>query len=225
MWHQQILVRIHALLLVLLTAASIRLGEVVVGTACSGSDIAWKTLMASNVCFAANGVEFNFVHGFAAEQKPNKLEFLRKQFPGLQALVNDNNLLLQLKAHCHIHEKEVIIPSAVLFTAGFVCTSRTPNNKNRSEFKGCLQTGKNCPTQSSYTTILAIIALMLPIVVILENVKELLEETFVSLEVHSDAHKFGRSTCGTPTLQIRCGRTTSSSSPWPATLTVLSPSA
>lgn len=207
----------HSLLLNCIKAVLQRCGDagMTLATACSGTDIVIKVFeSAGRVLSHLHGIEnFRADHVMSVEIEEKKRAFIRSQFAAdfpSMLLLKDVEALKGHRAYCHIAERKRLIPYSHIFTAGFSCTSVSTLNNARAANASSIQLQTSCATADSFYNILEHIRSMSPMVVVLENVKELLNITaglpqsdgdFVLAQLHSlgywaawfvlDAEKYG----------------------------------
>eukprot|EP00959_Pyramimonas_sp_CCMP1952_P217923 4557782-Pyramimonas_sp.AAC.1 len=162
--------------------------SMLVGTACSGSDLAMKILVVLQRQFRMHfDVAFTFTHSLAVEINRKKREFLLHQFPDIRTVLGDVALLSSLRARCHKVNAEVIVPSCQMVIAGFSCTSRSRASNRSSQHANCVQNRTEAATSTTFWDIHQYISEVRPAVVIMENVKELLEQRGSGSDDMSDA--------------------------------------
>ena len=103
------------------------------------------------------------------------MSFLKRQFPHLEALFDNAADRGKERATNVITGAMELIPWVMMLIGGFVCTSKSPLNKNASKNKTCIQDNAEA-TGNSFHYVLALIAASLPFIVILENLANLLQE-------------------------------------------------
>ena len=171
-------VPIYMLLLTYLTSFAATVKDATVATACSGTDIGVKVLARIGEFWRRqHGLHIAFEHILACDKDAAVQYFLREQLPALKMLVGDVMQLGQMRAQCLMTLKQVVVQGSTLFAAGFSCKSRSPQSVNRADNKHCLREAKACETTITFDQIFAYIKSFHPLIVILENVKELLEKT------------------------------------------------
>ena len=114
-------------------------GKLTVGSARSGTDIAYKVLE-HLVGFVGPWMERppQLRHIFGCERAAAKQLFLRQQYD-LVHLLSCVSLLAQRTAHCEIQGKLVFVPECSVFSAGFSCKSRTPCSSKSAANRNCTQ--------------------------------------------------------------------------------------
>lgn len=117
-----------------------QVGELTVGTICSGSDVVVYVLEV--LCRAvedACGVTFRWRHAWSCESVGWKRQWALQHFsPG--AMFADANDLLQSTARCEIQNDIVSIEPVFAVIAGFECDSVSALNKRFQDYRGsCLQ--------------------------------------------------------------------------------------
>ena len=185
LWHKRIAAGTYSSFLGMLKSVFIKMKPLQVGTACSGTDICIPVFEALKDFWREDHeLEAEVAHVFAAELDVDKRRFLLNQNPNVGHMFGDINGLASLRSWCYKEGELVVVPTCNIFIAGFSCKSRSPNNRNSSEYKHCLQEQTTCETQDTWEACFRYIQGALPPIVIMENVKELTEK---SAEGSSDA--------------------------------------
>ena len=159
-------------------------GKLTVGSARSGTDIAYKVLE-HLVGFVGPWMERppQLRHIFGCERDAAKQLLLRQQYD-LVHLFSCVSLLAQRTAHCEIQGKLVFVPECSVFSAGFSCKSRTPCSSKSAANRNCIQRQETEPA-FTFQHIYAYIVSVSPHLFLLENVKNILEKR--DAEAQSDA--------------------------------------
>ena len=146
------------------------------GTACSGCEVASKIMHGLSLFLRAKlGVSFRPRQIFACELDQDKQRFIREQFPDLGCLFGDVADLGKRKALDVITGRRRWIPSVMVLIAGFSCKSLTPMSKDAAKNKGCIgRVDPDAETSYTYHGIRTYIRSKRPMLLILENVKELM---------------------------------------------------
>ena len=148
------------------------------GSACSGCDItmvAWEVFF--DMLARELGLRLRVSHAFACEIHSTKRRFLHSQFD-LQMLIPNVNMLGGRRAQCVLHNGlSIFVPWVFAFQTGFSCKSRSTQSSKSSTHKHCIQTGQmDAETCYTWSHVWSYIKRALPMVVILENVRLLLEK-------------------------------------------------
>jgi hypothetical protein len=151
-------------------------------TCFSGTDISdevfsalrstWGTMFHLNVAFQ---------QAFQCENDPEKQEYLRAINKGSPILFGNAADLQNPIGNNLKTGKNCIVPWVFLLIAGFVCADKSPQNSKRSSLKGSMQqkTGK---TSETFEMIYLYIKLVLPTILVLENVKEIFNDVKDSID-------------------------------------------
>ena len=177
-WLSQLPAQMHWQLLGLLKAAKSRLAPTpALGTACSGTDLVTKLLdVLDKILMHDQGWSFAFTSEFAAESDEKKQAWIKHHHPSLRHLFGNSLHLSQHMAPCLLSGGETaIIPYVHMFLSGFSCKSRSPMNGSRKRFRNCIQDAIPCETTETFEAAFSYIKSAIPVIAILENVKELLE--------------------------------------------------
>ena len=149
-----------------------------VATACSGCDMLLQILgVLSQEMEAKWGFRPEFSHAFSVERDATKQAWLLNEFEHMQHLFKDVSELEGHTAYCLKECRDVLIPHAMLFAAGFSCTSRSRLNNSRSQNRGGIQNHGQDATATTWRGVAAYIKRCRPPMVVLENVQELDEVT------------------------------------------------
>ena len=172
----------HRKLNQLLLSAHKRLWPKTYGSACSGTDILFKILQVLDEKWFDLDLQmrFDWSAEFATENKVDKASFLKSQHP-LKKLFGDVDCLTQDRAKNELTNETVVVPYVSMFSSGFVCTSRASTNNKRAAFAHCLQDEQECETQRTWAATYHYVKEFRPTIVLLENVKELLQESATGL--------------------------------------------
>ena len=160
--------------------------EIMVGSACSGSDIGFicTEVVVTKVC-GLLGIDYKPKHVFACEVHLQKQAFLRTQFHPQYLFANVSDLKNK-KAFDVISEQQVYIPMVLVFKAGFSCKSRTTLSSKAPKHLDCVQ--RNDPdaeTAVTFDGVRGYVERARPAIVILENVQGLASKS--SADADSDA--------------------------------------
>ena len=143
--------------------------QCLVGSACSGTDVFMKALSyLSEFWKVSYDIDINFIHEFSVELNPDKQKFITEEmkprylFERVDRMKNDRNIDI-------LSGETVLIPWVQGFFAGFPCQSRSHENKNASENKGCCRQGTGT-TGSVLHGIVEYIEHHQPLFIMLENV-------------------------------------------------------
>ena len=156
-----------------------------VGSACSGSSIDVHFLKTLSECIQDEfGATVVFQHRFVCEHKDEKLEFLKSHYnEQCQAYFRDAHELAESSTIDQRTGQMATVPWVRLFMAGFSCIDRSKLNRNASKNRGCVKAGTGS-TGSSWAAIASYITKVGPDMIVLENVKDLLDKDG---DQHSDA--------------------------------------
>lgn len=147
-----------------------------IATACSGTDIAVKTLQAIlNFWEDEFQIQIPMAQVFSCERDVEKQLFLQAEFPECEAIFGDTAVLSQTRAPT-VAGDVAIVKHASIYVAGFTCTSRSKLNVNRARNIGCVQKGED-KSGESFRTVAGYIDTSRPDVTLLENVVDMAQET------------------------------------------------
>lgn len=148
---------------------------ITIGTACSGTDIIVLVLEALSQFWASEyGVQVPLRQAFACESQESVQAFLCQQFPSCEVVFQDvADLAKDHAPACALQAHRLSRVSRVsLFSAGFVCKSRSKFNMHCSANLGCVQSGEDL-TGQSWQHVSAYIKHHRPLCVLLECVSDL----------------------------------------------------
>lgn len=146
-----------------------------VGTGFSGCEIAWKALSLLKARWETSfEISLSFNLAFSCESDPDKQRWLLEQPDAAPRLFRDMAELQSTKAFCMRTRTRELVPFVDIFLGGFVCTSRSPLNKNRGTLMHCVQRqlGK---TGASFSLVEKYVAANKPTMCVLENVPGLMQ--------------------------------------------------
>lgn len=143
--------------------------QCLVGSACSGTDVFMKALSYLGEYWKLSyDIDIKFIHEFSVELNQEKQKFITEEmrprylFERVDRMKNDRNIDL-------LSGETVLIPFVHGFFAGFPCQSRSHENKNASDNKGCCRLGTGT-TGSVLAGIVEYIEHHQPLFIMLENV-------------------------------------------------------
>ena len=148
--------------------------DVSIGSACSGSEIAYICMEVILNCICnILGLTAGIRHAFACESNPGKRAFIQAQFQPVHVF-GDVAELTQRTAMCFVKNAPVQVPWCFFFLAGFSCKSRSSVSSKSAANVNCIQR-QDMDTETSYTWehTFAYIAKALPVIILLENITAL----------------------------------------------------
>ena len=144
------------------------------GTIFSGCEIASHGLDAwVQQLTAVFGISLSFSLQWFCEKNEEKLDFLMAEFPDCPHAYRTVQELLNPLIHCCRKNAKGVLPWVWLLVGGFVCRSKSKMNSTMKKKATAVQDGRGA-TGESFEDCRLLILLLMPVVVLLENLTEML---------------------------------------------------
>jgi site-specific DNA-cytosine methylase len=153
--------------------ASLSVLHLSLGTGCSGIDVLVPSLLmlCASLCTKYRLPQLEWDQLWCCDIETGKRRWLRDVMQ-VPTIFTDMCEMPSGKAFCFAHQCMQTVNSVFAFSCGFSCQSVSSANTHRSDYHGCLANGTG-KTGKTFRACMQLIALLLPILVWLENVSGL----------------------------------------------------